>query len=159
MDRTVKKGRWSPEEDEVLRMVNLVAPQLISLGRTVSFLHCGSSSVSFMIPSCNSAVRLGFGLVFKCHILQMTSCLERKSNPKSTKLRIVPVPLKAVEVFGRKWARVAEAVPTRNQVQVRERFVNVLDPELKRGKPWTPEEDAILVTALQECKNFDGSIR
>ena len=64
-----------------------------------------------------------------------------------------------MEVFGRKWARVAEAVPTRNQVQVRERWVNVLDPDLQRGKPWTAEEDSILVAALQECKNADGSIR
>ena len=65
----------------------------------------------------------------------------------------------AVEVYGRKWARVAEAVPSRNQVQVRERWVNVLDPDLKRGKRWTPEEDAILVEALNDCKNADGSIR
>lgn len=62
-------------------------------------------------------------------------------------------------MYGRKWARVAEAVPNRTQVQVRERFVNVLDPLLKRKKQWTPEEDAILVEALSDCKNADGSMR
>ena len=44
-------------------------------------------------------------------------------------------------------------------MQVRERWVNVLDPDLKRGKAWSAEEDAVLVTGLQECKNQDGSIR
>ena len=67
--------------------------------------------------------------------------------------------MQAVMAFGKKWARVAEAVPTRNQVQVRERWVNKLDPQLRSGKAWTEEEDLILDIALRECKNLDGSAR
>ena len=65
----------------------------------------------------------------------------------------------AVKVFGKKWARVAEAVPTRNQIQCRERYVNMLDPEVKKREPWTKAEDAVLIQALSECQNDDGSIR
>ena len=53
----------------------------------------------------------------------------------------------------------AEAVPTRNQIQCRERYVNMLDPEVKKREPWTKAEDAVLIEALSECQNDDGSIR
>jgi hypothetical protein len=67
--------------------------------------------------------------------------------------------LQAVKIFGKKWTKVADAVPTRNPMQVRERWVNMLDPETVRGKPWTAEEDAILIQALEECRNENGSTR
>ena len=38
--------------------------------------------------------------------------------------------------------------------------MNMLDPEINRDKKnWTAEEDAILVTAMEECRNEDGSYR
>ena len=41
----------------------------------------------------------------------------------------------AVSAEGRKWSLVARHVPSRSDVQCRERFVNVLDPAL-RPDPW-----------------------
>lgn len=67
--------------------------------------------------------------------------------------------MQAVALVGKKWSRVAEAVPTRNQLQVRERWVNQLDPELRNKQAWSKQEDAILVAALKECRNPDGSHR
>ena len=44
---------------------------------------------------------------------------------------------------GLKWAAIAEHLPGRIGEQVRDRYVNFLDPSLRR-LPWTLEEDRIL---------------
>ncbi len=67
--------------------------------------------------------------------------------------------VQAVAVFGHQWFRVAKLVPGRDQVQVRERYKNHFEKGLKKKEKWTHEEDAILVQALNECKNTDGSFR
>ena len=43
-----------------------------------------------------------------------------------------------------KWSAIAELLPGRIGEHVRDRFVNFLDPSLKRT-PWTAEEDRILI--------------
>lgn len=50
--------------------------------------------------------------------------------------------------YGRKWAKIASHLPGRQGKQCRERFVNHLDPDLKKGE-WTDDEEAILI-ALHE---------
>jgi hypothetical protein len=52
------------------------------------------------------------------------------------------------QLYGRKWAKIAAHLPGRQGKQCRERFVNHLDPELKKGE-WTDDEEAILI-ALHE---------
>ena len=52
------------------------------------------------------------------------------------------------QLYGRKWAKIASHLPGRQGKQCRERFVNHLDPELKKGE-WTDDEEAILI-ALHE---------
>ncbi len=42
----------------------------------------------------------------------------------------------AVAEYGEKWSQVAQHVPSRTDVQCRERFKNVLDPKLT-AEPWT----------------------
>mmetsp|Transcript_7929 Transcript_7929/g.9082 ORF Transcript_7929/g.9082 Transcript_7929/m.9082 type:complete len:568 (+) Transcript_7929:398-2101(+) len=51
-------------------------------------------------------------------------------------------------LYGRKWAKIAAHLPGRQGKQCRERFVNHLDPDLKKGE-WTDDEEAILI-ALHE---------
>lgn len=51
-------------------------------------------------------------------------------------------------LYGRKWAKIASHLPGRQGKQCRERFVNHLDPNLKKGE-WTDDEEAILI-ALHE---------
>ncbi|KAK9691512.1 hypothetical protein RND81_09G201800 [Saponaria officinalis] len=55
----------------------------------------------------------------------------------------------AVTLFDKSWHRVAQFVPGRTQSQCRERWVNVLDPSLKRCE-WTEEEDLKLKEAIAE---------
>lgn len=47
-------------------------------------------------------------------------------------------------LYGRKWAKIASHLPGRQGKQCRERFVNHLDPELKKGE-WIDDEEAILI--------------
>lgn len=46
------------------------------------------------------------------------------------------------------WQRISERIPGRNAKQCRERWFLNLDPSINRG-PWTPEEDAKLVSLQQ----------
>ncbi|KAL5468743.1 hypothetical protein EMCRGX_G029854 [Ephydatia muelleri] len=62
---------------------------------------------------------------------------------------------KGVELCGvGNWSRIASIVQTRNAVQCRERWVNVLDSNIQRGT-FTREEDAKL---LQMCQQYEGLI-
>lgn len=55
-------------------------------------------------------------------------------------------------LYGRKWAKIAAHLPGRQGKQCRERFVNHLDPELKKGE-WTDDEEAILIAMHQQYGN------
>lgn len=54
--------------------------------------------------------------------------------------------------FGRKWARIAKYLPGRVGKQCRERYVNHLDPELKKGE-WSQAEEQILIDAHRRLQN------
>jgi len=56
------------------------------------------------------------------------------------------------QLYGRKWAKIAAHLPGRQGKQCRERFVNHLDPELKKGE-WTDDEEAILIAMHQHYGN------
>jgi len=42
------------------------------------------------------------------------------------------------------WSRIAASVPNRPAVRCRERWCNILDPEVNNRGPWTAEEDALI---------------
>ncbi len=60
--------------------------------------------------------------------------------------------VKLVQEFGRKWAKVAKHLPGRIGKQCRERFINHLDPALRKGE-WRLEEEEILVEAHERLWN------
>lgn len=55
-------------------------------------------------------------------------------------------------LYGRKWAKIATHLPGRQGKQCRERYVNHLDPELKKGE-WTDDEEAILIALHEQHGN------
>ena len=54
--------------------------------------------------------------------------------------------------LGKKWAKISAFLPGREGKQCRERFVNHLDPALKKGE-WTDNEEAILIAMHQQHGN------
>lgn len=55
-------------------------------------------------------------------------------------------------IYGRKWAKIAAYLPGRQGKQCRERFVNHLDPGLKKGD-WTDDEESVLIALHVEHGN------
>jgi len=53
--------------------------------------------------------------------------------------------IELVKNNGKSWSKIAKILSTRNGKQIRDRFINVLDPEIKKGK-FTKEEDEKLVS-------------
>ena len=49
-----------------------------------------------------------------------------------------------VDKYGKSWSKISKMLGTRNGKQIRDRFINVLDPEIKKGK-FTDEEDKKLI--------------
>ncbi|KAG5182313.1 Homeodomain-like protein, partial [Tribonema minus] len=47
------------------------------------------------------------------------------------------------------WAEISKHLPGRDAKQCRERYINHLDPSLRKA-PWTPEEEAALVAHCRE---------
>ena len=54
--------------------------------------------------------------------------------------------------YGRKWAKIASFLPGRQGKQCRERYVNHLDPDLKKGD-WDDTEEAVLIAGHQRHGN------
>ena len=55
----------------------------------------------------------------------------------------------AFQKHGRKWSVIAVDIPGRNGKQVRERWLNHLDPRVTKA-PWRPDEDATILRAYAE---------
>ncbi|KAH6628169.1 hypothetical protein F5144DRAFT_604365 [Chaetomium tenue] len=55
----------------------------------------------------------------------------------------------AVELYGARWSKIAEAVGTRNGDQCWKRWYDCLDPRIDKS-PWTPEEDALLLHLVSQ---------
>ncbi|CAM9292047.1 unnamed protein product [Pylaiella littoralis] len=52
---------------------------------------------------------------------------------------------KLVEIVGMKWSDLARHIPGRIAKQCRERYLNHLDPSLRKDMPWTEDEEALLM--------------
>jgi hypothetical protein len=57
--------------------------------------------------------------------------------------------LRLVNKYGKAWSKISKMLNTRNGKQIRDRFINVLDPEIKKGK-FTEDEDKKLVSLFQQ---------
>jgi hypothetical protein len=60
----------------------------------------------------------------------------------------------ALRTNGKSWPEIASALGgNRRSDQVKNRFVNVLDPNRRKSAPWSDEEDRILRTAQMQLGN------
>ena len=67
--------------------------------------------------------------------------------------------LRAMAVHGRKWSKVAQLVPGRTDVQCRERFMNVHNPDLRTGEAWREEEDQMLAALVPQLRRTNSRVR
>ncbi|CAM9413812.1 unnamed protein product [Choristocarpus tenellus] len=71
---------------------------------------------------------------------------------------------KLVKAVGTRWADVARHIPGRVAKQCRERYLNHLDPSLRKEEPWTMEEEAVLMQLCHQkqhqwaeiCRHLNG---
>ena len=54
-----------------------------------------------------------------------------------------------VNKYGKSWSKISKILGTRNGKQIRDRFINVLDPEIKKGK-FTEDEDKKLIMLFNQ---------
>ena len=81
-------------------------------------------------------------------------------TPATPLLTLYPTPnLQAVALHGRSWVKVARLVPGRSEVQCRERWMNVLNPDVRNAAPFTPEEDALILEQAGVKARADGRVR
>jgi hypothetical protein len=57
--------------------------------------------------------------------------------------------LELVSMHGKCWSRISKILKTRNGKQIRDRFINVLDPGIKKGR-FTDEEDKKLIRLFMQ---------
>jgi hypothetical protein len=54
-----------------------------------------------------------------------------------------------VNKYGKSWSKISKILGTRNGKQIRDRFINVLDPEIRKGK-FAEEEDKKLIALFKQ---------
>jgi hypothetical protein len=52
--------------------------------------------------------------------------------------------LELISIYGKNWSQIAEHLEGRSAKQIRDRFINKLDPNLNRTR-WSTEEDEALI--------------
>lgn len=57
--------------------------------------------------------------------------------------------IKMVELHGKSWSKISKSLITRNGKQIRDRYINILDPDIKKGK-FTVEEDLKLLSLYRK---------
>jgi len=57
--------------------------------------------------------------------------------------------IELVSKYGKSWSKISKLLGTRNGKQIRDRFINVLDPEIRKGK-FTEEEDRKLIALFKQ---------
>lgn len=57
--------------------------------------------------------------------------------------------MELVNKYGKSWSKISKILGTRNGKQIRDRFINVLDPEIKKGK-FSDDEDRKLIALFKQ---------
>ena len=71
--------------------------------------------------------------------------------------------IKLVDKYGKNWSKLSKLIKNRTSKQIRDRYLNILDPEINKAK-FSEEEDRLIITLYKEngaiwskmSKNFKG---
>jgi len=118
--------KWTREEDELL--INLADQFREKQWKEISKRFANKNSLQ-----CFSRYkRIRPGIV-------------KGSWKKEEDLQIIDLVMK----HGKAWSKISKILGTRNGKQIRDRFINVLDPEIRKGK-FTEEEDRKLIGLFKQ---------
>ncbi len=73
-----------------------------------------------------------------------------KRNRKSWTFAEDKILLRYQKKYGNQWVRIADHIPNRTGKQVRDRYLNVLSSDIVKKKPWTDEEDQVVMRKFEE---------
>jgi len=134
-ERKVTGGRWSPEEDARLReIVKEHGPKNWKLISKIAF--GGSRTDVQCLHRWQKVLRPGL----------------IKGPWTQDEDKVIVNLINTYGIGNIKWSEIASNLPGRLGKQCRERWVNHLDPSLKKG-PWTPEEDKVLMEQQERLGN------
>jgi myb proto-oncogene protein len=122
--RTQKK--WTKEEDELL--INLAENYRGKNWKEIS--KCFSKKSSLQCFSRFKRIRPGI----------VKGSWRKEEDDKICEL---------VNKYGKTWSKIAKMLGTRNGKQIRDRYINVLDTGIKKGK-FTEEEDILLINLYNQ---------
>jgi hypothetical protein len=132
LNKAFLKGRWSPEEDR--RLLDLVEAYRL-----------GDDDVNWVRVTSKMTDRTPTQCIHRYYKnLDPQIRRGRWTQDEDDLLRL------GVFLHGRDWYLVCRWVPKRTDMQCRERWTNVLDPEIKTDT-FTAEEDALLLAAVEEA--------
>ena len=152
-------GKLSVDEEELVSTAHVLA----RLGLTAMQTACAKKLVQLMTEQ-NMAQMLAAGEELGSNLLIEAAKAGMRSgrNSPEKEIKTTKCPwtkgeddqvVELVARFGVKaWSALAVNMPGRSGKQIRERWHNQLDPNVKKVK-WTPEEDALLIEAQARLEN------
>jgi hypothetical protein len=130
VDENQESADWSNKDVELLE--NLVKQYNNDVPRW--------NDIAAIFP-CRSA----YECLAKWHEMTQTDVVKGKGSWTTEEDQLIREKL---ALYGRKWAKIASFLPGRHGKQCRERYINHLNPQLRKGD-WTGDEEAVLIAMRQ----------
>lgn len=125
----IKKSMWTAQEDEMLIKAYTMFPKQWV-------------KISSMLPGrTNQQVKQRWSYVLNKDI--------KNGSWSEEEDRLLA---EGYSIFGKQWAKIAQHIPGRTNIQCRNRWKDVLDPSI-RTAPWSFEEDEILLRGYSQLGN------
>lgn len=155
-----KFQRWSEEEDDILKQAVRIEGGPPTNWKRIAQKYFGNSRTGLQCKSRYTKVRFLFYQKINSKSIGFLSHIFLLSILQSLQPGIVRGTWRPEEDAyilqckedGLKWSEIAELLPGRIGEHIRDRYVNVLDPNLKKT-PWTPEEDQLLFQEQRRIGN------
>ena len=107
--------------------------------------QCQDAAPKWNEISANFSSRSAYECLAKWQEVSQTAIVKGKGSWTTDEDELIREKL---TIYGRKWAKIASYLPGRHGKQCRERYVNHLNPHLKKGD-WTDDEEAVLIAMRQ----------
>jgi hypothetical protein len=144
---TRKTHLWTPDSDErLLKAVATFGHDNWSVGMCLgTFYICVRVQKNYCTVACQVSEDATPSQCQNRYQRTLDPALKHKawSDEEDSRLRL------AVQAYGTSWVNVASAIPGRHNDQCRDRWNDILNPAVTKGR-WTEEEDQDLLAMVQQ---------